>query len=159
MGYTLLEVLFAMSLACILAGISVAGVGASIDRSRGAAAARYLSTRAALARALVLEPELMLAGHGLPIFGTSRIVKALTDTAELLESLEAQTLNLMNQGLNLDQTLHLVEVPEHLRDLPFLRPVYDHPQFIVRNIWRRFGGWYDGDPDHLLPAPRQRFPR
>jgi prepilin-type N-terminal cleavage/methylation domain-containing protein len=51
MGYTLLEVLFAMSLACILAGISVAGVGASIDRSRGAAAARYLSTRAALARA------------------------------------------------------------------------------------------------------------
>ena len=111
---------------------------------------------AALREMAACEPELMLAGHGLPIFGTSRIVKALTDTAELLESLEAQTLNLMNQGLNLDQTLHLVEVPEHLRDLPFLRPVYDHPQFIVRNVWRRFGGWYDGDPDHLLPAPRHQ---
>jgi alkyl sulfatase BDS1-like metallo-beta-lactamase superfamily hydrolase len=32
--------------------------------------------------------------------------------------------------------------------------VYDHPQFIVRNVWRRYGGWYDGEPDNLLPAPR-----
>lgn len=50
-GYTLLEVLFAASLACILAGMSLASVAASVDRSRGAGAARYLSTRAALARA------------------------------------------------------------------------------------------------------------
>jgi alkyl sulfatase BDS1-like metallo-beta-lactamase superfamily hydrolase len=32
--------------------------------------------------------------------------------------------------------------------------VYDHPQFLVRNVWRRYGGWYDGEPDNLLPAPR-----
>ena len=32
--------------------------------------------------------------------------------------------------------------------------MYDHPQFIVRNVWRRYGGWYDGEPDNLLPAPR-----
>ena len=50
--------------------------------------------------------------------------------------------------------MHEVEVPAHLQDLPFLRPVYDHPQFLVRNVWRRFGGWWDGEPDHLLPAPR-----
>jgi len=24
----------------------------------------------------------------------------------------------------------------------------------VRNVWRRYGGWYDGEPDNLLPAPR-----
>jgi alkyl sulfatase BDS1-like metallo-beta-lactamase superfamily hydrolase len=35
-----------------------------------------------------------------------------------------------------------------------LRPVYDDPQFLVRNIWRLYGGWYDGEPDNLLPAPR-----
>jgi hypothetical protein len=44
-------VLFASSLICILAGISVSSVAASVDRSRGAAAARYLATRTALARA------------------------------------------------------------------------------------------------------------
>jgi alkyl sulfatase BDS1-like metallo-beta-lactamase superfamily hydrolase len=32
--------------------------------------------------------------------------------------------------------------------------VYDHPQFILRNIWRLYGGWHDGEPDNLLPAPR-----
>jgi alkyl sulfatase BDS1-like metallo-beta-lactamase superfamily hydrolase len=37
--------------------------------------------------------------------------------------------------------------------------VYDHPQFIVRNVWRRFGGWHDGEPDHLLPSPRQEQAR
>ena len=51
--------------------------------------------------------------------------------------------------------LHEVEVPDaSARASPYLRPVYDHPQFIVRNVWRRYGGWYDGEPDNLLPAPR-----
>ena len=98
--------------------------------------------------------EIMLCGHGLPIFGADRVRQALTDTAELLDSIEAQTLALMNQGVPLDRVLHEVEVPEHLRELPYLQPVYDHPQFLVRNVWRRYGGWYDGEPDNLLPAPR-----
>jgi alkyl sulfatase BDS1-like metallo-beta-lactamase superfamily hydrolase len=98
--------------------------------------------------------EILLSGHGLPIFGADRVRRALTDTAELLDSMEAQTLALMNRGVTLDRVLHEVEVPEHLRELPYLQPVYDHPQFIVRNVWRRYGGWYDGEPDNLLPAPR-----
>jgi alkyl sulfatase BDS1-like metallo-beta-lactamase superfamily hydrolase len=30
--------------------------------------------------------------------------------------------------------------------------VYDEPEFIVRNVWRLYGGWYDGDPSRLKPA-------
>ncbi len=116
---------------------------------------RYLSDWAAALRQMAaLQPEIMLSGHGLPIFGTERVVPALLDTAELLDSLESQTLALMNQGKNLDTVIHEVEIPAHLRDKPYLRPVYDHPQFLVRNVWRRYGGWYDGEPDNLLPAPR-----
>jgi alkyl sulfatase BDS1-like metallo-beta-lactamase superfamily hydrolase len=106
-----------------------------------------------------LGPEVMLAGHGLPIFGSDRIVPALTDTADLLDSIETQTLELMNQGKALDEVLHAVEVPAHLMEKPYLRPVYDHPQFLVRNVWRRYGGWYDGEPDNLLPAPRAQQAR
>lgn len=116
---------------------------------------RYVSDWAdALREMATLEPEIMLAGHGLPIVGRDRIVTALTDTADLLSSLEAQTIALMNQGVTLDHVIHAVEVPAHLRDKPYLQPVYDHPQFIVRNVWRRYGGWWDGEPDNLLPAPR-----
>ena len=98
--------------------------------------------------------EIMLCGHGLPIFGADRVHRALTDTADLLDAIETQTLELMNRGVPLERVLHTVEIPEHLRALPYLQPVYDHPQFLVRNVWRRYGGWYDGEPDQLLPAPR-----
>ncbi len=116
---------------------------------------RYLSDWAvALRRMAGLGAELMVPGHGLPVFGADRIRAALTDTADLLQSVEDQCLALMNQGAPLDRLLHEVEVPAHLRDQPYLRPVYDHPQFLVRNVWRRYGGWWDGEPDRLLPAPR-----
>ncbi len=109
---------------------------------------------AALRKMCALGAETMIPGHGLPIFGSDRIREALTDTADLLESLESQVLALMNAGAPLDRVLHEVRMPEHLLAKPYLRPVYDHPQFILRNIWRLYGGWYDGEPDNLLPAPR-----
>ncbi len=109
---------------------------------------------AALRKMCALGAETMIPGHGLPIFGADRIRVALTDTADLLDSLESQVLALMNAGAPLDRVLHEVQMPEHLLAKPYLRPVYDHPQFILRNIWRLYGGWYDGEPDNLLPAPR-----
>ena len=116
---------------------------------------RYLSDWAAgLRKMAALQPEIMIAGHGVPIFGTDRIVPALLDTAELLDSIEDQTLAIMNQGKNLDTALHSVTVPSHLQGQPYLQAVYDHPQFLIRNVWRRYGGWHDGEPDNLLPAPR-----
>ena len=116
---------------------------------------RYLQEWAvALREMAALGAELMIPGHGVPIFGTERINQALTDTADLLESIESQTLALMNTGASLDCVIHEVEVPATLRDQPYLQAVYDHPEFLVRNVWRLYGGWHDGEPDNLLPAPR-----
>jgi alkyl sulfatase BDS1-like metallo-beta-lactamase superfamily hydrolase len=114
---------------------------------------RYPREWAAALRLMVdLEPEVLLPGHGLPIVGTERIRQALLDTAELLESLHDQTVALMNEGARLDEILHAVRAPEDLLDKPYLRPVYDEPEFIVRNVWRFYGGWYDGNPARLKPA-------
>jgi alkyl sulfatase BDS1-like metallo-beta-lactamase superfamily hydrolase len=33
--------------------------------------------------------------------------------------------------------------------------VYDEPEFIVRNVWRLYGGWWDGNPATLKPAPER----
>ena len=82
---------------------------------------------------------------------------ALTDTAALLESLVEQTLALMNEGAPLDQVLQSVRAPAELLARPYLRPIYDEPEFIVRNLWRLYGGWYDGDPAHLKPAPAREL--
>lgn len=100
--------------------------------------------------------EMMVCGHGMPVIGTDRVRQALLDTAEYLESIERQTLALMNRAVLLDDILQQVTPPAHLADRPYLQPIYDDPQFLVRNIWRRYGGWWDGEADTLLPAPRQQ---
>jgi alkyl sulfatase BDS1-like metallo-beta-lactamase superfamily hydrolase len=116
---------------------------------------RYAGEWAAALREMArLRPEALLPGHGMPIFGEARVQQALLDTAELLETIESQVIALMNTGTTLDRVLHEVRMPEQLLAKPYLQPVYDHPQFIVRNVWRLYGGWYDGEPDNLLPAPR-----
>ncbi|MCX4678465.1 MBL fold metallo-hydrolase [Streptomyces sp. NBC_01433] len=100
-----------------------------------------------------LGAEVLLPGHGVPIIGRDRIGQALGDTAELLESLCAQTRELMNSGARLDEVLHGVTVPAGLLEKPYLHPAYDEPEFVVRNLWRLWGGWYDQNPANLKPAP------
>ncbi|MGW1894621.1 alkyl sulfatase dimerization domain-containing protein [Streptomyces sp. NPDC002004] len=100
-----------------------------------------------------LGAELLLPGHGVPITGADRIHEALGDTARLLETLCEQTRDLMNAGHRLDAVLHGVRVPQELLDKPYLHPAYDEPEFVVRNLWRLWGGWYDQNPAHLKPAP------
>jgi glyoxylase-like metal-dependent hydrolase (beta-lactamase superfamily II) len=108
---------------------------------------------AALRQMEALGAERLLPGHGPPILGAERVRQALRETAELLETLVAQTLALMNQGARLDDVLQGVVLPEALLSRPYLRPSYDDPRFIVRNLWRLYGGWWDGNPASLLPAP------
>ncbi len=108
---------------------------------------------AALRRMIALDAEYLLPGHGVPIIGADRIRQALTDAADLLDSLVDQTLAIMNSGGRLDDAIHNVIAPAHLIDRPYLRPVYDEPEFIVRNVWRLYGGWWDGNPATLKPAP------
>ncbi|MFE7099919.1 alkyl sulfatase dimerization domain-containing protein [Streptomyces erythrochromogenes] len=100
-----------------------------------------------------LDAEVLLPGHGVPITGADRVRQALLDTARLLESLCEQTRTLMNEGARLDTVVQRVQVPADLLAKPYLRPAYDEPEFVVRNLWRLWGGWYDLNPAHLKPAP------
>ncbi len=98
------------------------------------------------------EPALLLPAHGLPIAGVERIRRVLETAAGALETLVRDVLAMMNGGATLDEIVHTVRVDEALTQLPYLRPLYDEPEFVVRNVWRRYGGWWDGDPSHLKPA-------
>ena len=115
---------------------------------------RYPEEWAAALRSMaMLQPELLLPAHGLPIGGRERIALVLDEIATALERLVAQVLERMNAGARLDEIVHEVKVPESVLARPFLRPLYDEPEFVVRNVWRQYGGWWDGDPATLKPAP------
>ena len=114
---------------------------------------------AALREMAAMGAELFIPAHGLPISGAERIARVLDDVAGALESLVQQTLERMNAGEPLDQILSGVELDAELLERPYMRPLYDEPEFVVRNIWRLYGGWYDGNPAHLKPAPESRLAR
>ena len=116
-------------------------------------AQRYAPEWAAALRTMAeREATLLIPGHGPPIFGAERVRQALGETAEWLEALVSQTLALMNAGATLEQVVREVRPPARLAERPYLRAVYDEPEYVVRNLWRLYGGWYDGAPAHLQPA-------
>lgn len=115
---------------------------------------RYPIEWAAALRAMIAkEPELLLPAHGLPIAGKERIARVLDDVATALEQLVAQVVAMMNAGETLDTIVHTVEVPADTLAKPYLRPFYDEPEFVVRGVWRQFGGWWDGAASRLKPSP------
>ena len=121
---------------------------------------RYPGEWAAALRAmLALEPELLLPAHGLAVAGQQRVATVLGDLATALERLVADVIAAMNQGATLDDVLASVQVSDDLIRRPWLRPIYDEPEFVVRNTYRLFGGWWDGDPAHLKPPPAAALAR
>ena len=98
-------------------------------------------------------PELLLPAHGLPIEGRERIGRVLDTIAGALEHLVSDVVDMMNAGEVLDTIIHSVSVPDDELAKPYLRPLYDEPEFVIRNIWRQFGGWWDGTPSRLKPSP------
>ncbi len=108
---------------------------------------------AAMRDMLAVGVERVYPAHGLPIVGRDRVEIVLGDIAEALEHLAGRTLDLMNVGATIDEIIHTVRVPSHLADRPWLAPQYDEPEFVVRNVYRQFGGWWDGNAANLKPAP------
>ena len=114
---------------------------------------RYAAEWAAALRTMASRgAETLVPGHGAPIFGAERVHQALTDTAEWLEVLVRETVARLNAGATLETVLAEVRPPARLVERPYLQPVYDEPEFVVRNVWRLYGGWWDGVASHLKPA-------
>lgn len=121
-------------------------------------------------------PEFLLPGHGLPIIGKQRCAEVLTESAAALEYLVENCVKLMNEGnhffpkknqrnltkidslgYSLNEIIHKISLPPHFSKKPFLQPVYDDPQFILQNIWRLYGGWYDQNPANLKPPENKKL--
>ena len=103
-----------------------------------------------LERMAGLRPLHLLPGHGPVLSGEERIQDALLTTAHFLRSIHDQVVAGMNEGKWLEDIIRDIDWPGTGK--PWLQPIYDHPEFIARNVYRLYGGWYDGDPADILPA-------
>ncbi|HYZ93550.1 MAG TPA: alkyl sulfatase dimerization domain-containing protein [Actinomycetota bacterium] len=113
----------------------------------------------AFEKMIPLGAETLLPGHGPLITGAKDVERALTDAAAYLRSIVDQTLAALNEGLPHDEIVARVKPPAEFADRAYLQPIYDRPEFIVRNLIRLHGGWWDGYASNLMPATEQEQAR
>jgi uncharacterized sulfatase len=105
-----------------------------------------------LDRLAALEPEVVVMEFGPPIEGRERIQQVLRSTSAALRWLRQAVAERMNRGLGVVEILHDLEYPPDLFDQPWMRPLYGHADYIVRDIFRAETGWWDRNPTNLHPA-------
>ena len=106
-----------------------------------------------------LAPRTLCPSHGAPIINDAQKVRRiLLETAEILDQIVDRTLEAMAKGAPPHTDIvHMVELPTSKS--PWLQPIYDEAEFIVRNVIRYYGGWWNGRPGDLKPAPRAALAR
>ncbi|MEE8397464.1 MAG: alkyl sulfatase dimerization domain-containing protein [Desulfobacterales bacterium] len=119
----------------------------------------FKPTRFALPWARALEdirdkhPELLIAHGGRAVYQGKDAIEVLDANIEAIYSIHDQVVDLINRDIPLDEMIHMVSLPEHLKDSPYLAFVYSRPEFAVYNIYRWYHGYFDHNPSHLLPRP------
>src|SRR5262249_51702845 len=98
------------------------------------------------------DAEGLFPGHGLVVQGRDAVRTVRVETARYLRALVDEVRRRMNAGETADDIVHAVEPDPTLATRPYLRATYDHPKFIVRNLLRLWGGWWNGNAADLLPS-------
>jgi alkyl sulfatase BDS1-like metallo-beta-lactamase superfamily hydrolase len=107
----------------------------------------------ALEEMAALRPIAAAPGHGPVILGEDAVQEVLLETARALHYLHDEVVRRLNEGQPYAQILAEVDLPDDLKQKPFLAPIYGAPVNVVHAVIRQYGGWWDYKPSHLHPAP------
>lgn len=110
----------------------------------------------ALEEMAALDAEWLFPGHGLVVHGRAEVRRVLTETARYLRHIIDQVVPLLNAGKSPEEIVASVDSDPELAARPYLLELYDHPKFIVHNLIRRWGGWWNGNAADLFPASSVR---
>ena len=109
----------------------------------------------ALEQIAARKPRIVLPGHGPAFRGEEVCHELLTETARALRIIHDEVVARLNRG---EWPIHIVEadikLPDDLASKPFLRPMYGCVPFVVRDVIRRYAGWWSGQPSQMFPAKR-----
>jgi len=119
----------------------------------------FKPTRFALPWARALEavrakkPELLIAHGGRAVYKGKEIKELIDVTIEGIYAIHDQVVDCLNKDVPLDEMIHIVKLPDHLKDHKFLQFIYSRVEFAVYNIYRWYHGYFDFNPARLLPRP------
>ena len=114
-----------------------------------------LSWARALEAVRAKEPEMLIAHGGHAVYKGGEVKEVLDANIEGIYSIHDQVVECINKDMPVDEMIHAVRLPDHLKDHKALRFLYSRPEFAVYNIYRWYHGYFDHNPAHLLPRPER----
>ena len=97
-----------------------------------------------------LNADYIFPSHTLPILGAD-ISPTLTIYRDGIQYVHDQTIRLMNKGFYPNEIVEMIELPENIRNSPFLYEFYGTVRWSVRSIFNGYLGWFSGNPTDLDP--------
>ena len=98
----------------------------------------------------------LLPGHTRVLWQNE--IKAIVGTfRDAIEDILFKTLDCMNQGMSLEETVKNVKLAPIYQDKEYLGEYYGTVEWSVKSIYNGYVGWFDGDPVKLLPHPTEAY--
>ncbi|MFX1455845.1 MAG: alkyl sulfatase dimerization domain-containing protein [Promethearchaeota archaeon] len=102
-----------------------------------------------------LKPEHLFCNGAGYYYEGEKSLNILDYNIEAIHSLHDQVVDHINKGTHITEMIHEIKLPDHLKDNPYLRPLYSRVEFFVFNVYRWYHGYFDDNPAHLLPRPQK----
>jgi len=116
---------------------------------RGTPPRPALEYAASLNKAIALEPEYLLPGHGEPVIGKDRVKRLLTLYRDAILYVHDETVKGMNAGKDVFTLMLEINLPENLK----LAETYGKVSWSVRGIYEGYTGWFDGNIANMYDQP------
>jgi alkyl sulfatase BDS1-like metallo-beta-lactamase superfamily hydrolase len=98
---------------------------------------------------LALKPEMVLNGHGDPIFGQAEIARRLTRYRDAIQYVHDETVKGMNAGKDVYTLMQQIKLPESYN----LSELFGKVSWSVHGIYDGYTGWFDGNPSSMYDQP------
>ncbi|PYI00324.1 alkyl sulfatase [Aspergillus sclerotiicarbonarius CBS 121057] len=97
--------------------------------------------------------DVLFAGHNWPTWGQKEIEQMISEQRDVYAYLHDQTVRMMNQGLTGIEIAETMTLPPALQTAWHVQGFYGSVSHIVKGIYQRYMGWFDGNPAHLWEYP------
>jgi len=100
-------------------------------------------------KVLALKPEIVLPGHGDPIFGNKEITRQLTTFRDAIQYVHDETVKGMNSGKDVYTLMQEIKLPANSG----MSESFGKVSWSVRGIYDGYAGWFDMNTSAMYELP------
>ncbi len=102
-----------------------------------------------------LDAKYLALSHTQPVRGSENVKEVLTAYHDGVQYIYDQTIRGINNGMTVDELVNTIDLPQSLKDHPWLQERYGERPWHIRGIYSGNIGWFQGDSAFLNPISFQ----